>query len=303
MPGDWHDTVHGPGAYHGLVQAAIFLDRDDTLIRNSGDLGDDALVQLLPGVPEGLKQLKDLGFVLVVVTNQGGVARGVMSEADVDAVNQRIAHMVDESTGSLQLIDRFYYCPFHPEGCIDTYCKEHPWRKPAPGMIIQAAKDMNLDLSQSWMIGDSRRDMQAGSSAGCRTILVDPRATAHDDVEGIATGHVQQFSQAVEMVSQHVDVMNAPADQAEDTGTNNSTSDERIISELERLKQQIQAQAPKPRELNMLVILAAVCGILSIILLTLGVIQLNQPNGMVLVVLATFLLCGMISLILFNGRR
>ena len=73
--------------------------------------------------------------------------------------------------------------------------------------------------------------------------------------------------------------------------------------ELESLKKQIQAQAPRPRELNLLVILAAACGILSIIMLTMGVIQLDQPNGMVLVVLATFLLCGMIAMILFNGRR
>lgn len=301
MLGGSHDTVQGPWAYHAPVQAAIFLDRDDTLIRNSGDLGDDSLVQLLPGVPEGLKQLKDMGFVLVVVTNQGGVARGAMTEADVDAVNQRIAHLIDESTGSLNLIDRFYYCPFHPEGRIDTYCKEHPWRKPSPGMIIQAARDMDLELGRSWMIGDSRRDMQAGTAAGCRTILVDPPERPHENVQLNVTGHVQQFHEAVEMVADAMDTPETtPVDASPDHGTG---ADERILAELESLKKQIQAQAPRPRELNLLVILAVACGILSIIMLTMGVIQLDQPNGMVLIVLATFLLCGMIAMILFNGRR
>jgi D-glycero-D-manno-heptose 1,7-bisphosphate phosphatase len=176
----------GPGSRAAAARPAIFLDRDNTLIVNDpqgpghdGDLGDPALVQLRPGVAASLRALREAatvpgGYRLVVVTNQGGVARGKYTEADVDAVHQRIATLVDTESQfpGGGVIDRFYYCPYHPEGSVKDYRREHPWRKPAPGMILQAARDLGLDLSRSWMIGDQERDVAAGQAAGVRTVLI-----------------------------------------------------------------------------------------------------------------------------------
>ena len=115
------------------MTAAIFLDRDNTLISNDGDLGDPADVVLLDGVAQGLETLRTLGFELVVVTNQGGVARGRYGEQDVTLVHERLQALVGESSPL-----HFYYCPFHPGGTVPEYTREHPWRKPAPGMLKRA---------------------------------------------------------------------------------------------------------------------------------------------------------------------
>jgi D-glycero-D-manno-heptose 1,7-bisphosphate phosphatase len=180
------------------VEPAIFLDRDNTLIVNEGDLGDPKRVLLCAGVPEGLRALRKTGYRLVVVTNQAGVARGKFTEADVDAVHQRIAHLVDDAARSRSLIDRFYYCPYHPEGTVDEYQRDHPWRKPHPGMLIQAAHDMGLDLGRSWMIGDMDRDVAAGRSAGCRTVLISTNGEQSKTARPTAV--VSNFAQAVDVI-------------------------------------------------------------------------------------------------------
>ncbi len=154
------------------MEPAIFLDRDNTLIANRGDLGDAGLVRLVDGAAEALLQLRSAGYRLVVVTNQAGVARGKFSEADVDAVHQRIAQLLDDELHQPELIERFYYCPYHPEGTVQEYRREHSWRKPNPGMILQAGRDMELDLTHSWVIGDQPRDIAAGRAAGCHTLLL-----------------------------------------------------------------------------------------------------------------------------------
>lgn len=172
---------------------AVFLDRDDTLIANRevtagtahpGDLFDPALVRLLPGVTQSLKSLKKADFALVVVTNQGAVARGRCSTRQVEETNARMTELLRQE-GPVE-VDAVYYCPYHPRGTVPPYNVEHPWRKPAPGMILHAAADLGLDLDRSWMIGDAERDMRAALAAGIdreRTILFsrrqpDPAAAA-----------------------------------------------------------------------------------------------------------------------------
>ncbi len=166
------------------MRPAVFIDRDDTLIRcrdvtPDGDLGDPALVQLLPGAAESCRALKEAGFALVVVTNQGGVARGKYDLAAVDRVNAR----VNELLGGV--IDAFRACPYHPKGIVPEYSKEHPWRKPAPGMLLDAAQTLGLNLGTSWMMGDAVRDCQAGRAAGCRTVLIGEAPTS-DAVDFVA---------------------------------------------------------------------------------------------------------------------
>ncbi|MCB9841808.1 MAG: HAD family hydrolase [Phycisphaeraceae bacterium] len=150
---------------------AVFLDRDDTLIHcrsvtPDGDLGDPELVRLTDGAAEACAALTKAGYALIVVSNQGGVARGRYTEREVGAVNAR----VNELLGGV--IERFYYCPFHPRGIVPAYTREHPWRKPAPGMPLAAAQAMDLDLARSWMIGDAERDIEAGHGAGCRAVRI-----------------------------------------------------------------------------------------------------------------------------------
>lgn len=169
---------------------AIFLDRDDTLIAcrsiiPDGDLGDPALVRLLPGALETCRTLKKAGFSLVVVSNQGGVARGRYSLEAVEAVNTRLNSLLEGC------VDAFRVCPFHPRGVVPDFTREHPWRKPAPGMILDAASALGLDLGRSWLIGDAERDCQAGRAAGLdgRTILLtrpDP-ALAPSPFDGAAS--------------------------------------------------------------------------------------------------------------------
>jgi len=152
------------------VKRAIFLDRDNTIIHNEGDLGNPEDVRLIRGAAHAVGSLRQLGYRIIVVSNQGGVARGLYGERDVDAVHERIAQMVYDSAGAV--IDRFYYCPFHPEGTVTEYAREHPWRKPQPGMLLEAARSLDLDLRECWMVGDQERDIEAGRAAGCQTILI-----------------------------------------------------------------------------------------------------------------------------------
>ncbi len=154
------------------MKAAVFLDRDDTLIHNRGDLGDPDGVRLIQGAASAIASLRGLGYAIVVVSNQGGVARGKYTEADVEAVHRRVAELVKANTGAT--IDRFYFCPYHPQGTVEKYRRDDACRKPRPGMLQKAAKELGLDLARSWMIGDQMRDVQAGAAVGARTILVRP---------------------------------------------------------------------------------------------------------------------------------
>lgn len=175
---------------------AVFLDRDDTLIACNavtpdGDLGDPALVRLLPGVLEGCCELKRAGYRLVVVSNQGGVARGRFGVDAVERVNARVNETLEG------LVDAFRFCPFHPAGVVPAYTREHPWRKPQPGMLLDAAAALAIDLGASWMVGDALRDVQAGAAAGCRTILISSDGAAGPSP---ATFVARSFARAVEIV-------------------------------------------------------------------------------------------------------
>lgn len=176
---------------------AVFLDRDDTLIAcrevvPDGDLGNPSLVRLLPGVAEGLRALNRAGFFLGVVSNQGGVARGKYGLDQVDACNQRLNELADG------VIDAFRFCPYHPSGVVCGLSTEHPWRKPAPGMLFDLTEKHALDLPRSWMVGDAERDVLAGIAAGCRSILIRPPGQAGESTRAVAV--VPDFSHAVETI-------------------------------------------------------------------------------------------------------
>jgi D-glycero-D-manno-heptose 1,7-bisphosphate phosphatase len=153
-----------------MKRPAVFFDRDNTLIVSDGYLGDPAKVVLINGAADAVARARRLGYAVVVFSNQSGVARGLFSEEDVQAVNKRMDELLAaENAGAI--IDRHEFCPFHPEGKIDVYARESDRRKPKPGMILSAADKLALDLSKSWVIGDAPRDVEAGKAAGCRAIL------------------------------------------------------------------------------------------------------------------------------------
>jgi len=153
-----------------MANRAVFLDRDDTLIEDPGYINDPGQVKLLDGVPEALKDLKALGYKLVVVSNQSGVARGILTEKVLQRIHDRLRELLARKGACL---DAIYYCPFHPNGAVPKYRKESDWRKPSPGMLVAAAKDFDINLAESWLIGDDSRDIEAGFRAGCKTIFVD----------------------------------------------------------------------------------------------------------------------------------
>ena len=153
-----------------MSDKAIFLDRDDTLIEDPGYINDPEQVKLLDGVPDALIQLKALGYKLIIVTNQSAVAHGIVTEKILGEIHDRLKQLLAEKNAFL---DQIYYCPYHPEGVVPKYRKESNSRKPGPGMLLKAADEMNIDLGQSWCVGNSNRDIEAGLRAGCKTILID----------------------------------------------------------------------------------------------------------------------------------
>ena len=162
------------------LRRAIFLDRDGTLNRDTGYVHRKEDWQWLPGVPEALKRLRAGGYVLVVVSNQSGIARGMF---DRDALNRLEEWVNADLAAKNAAIDAWYYCPHLPEITGPCQC-----RKPEPGLVLQAARDLHIDLANSWMIGDRVRDVRAGLAAGCRSILLHPEGGGHEDDEDVPEG-------------------------------------------------------------------------------------------------------------------
>jgi len=154
---------------HGS-RRGVFLDRDGTVIAEKHYLGDPAGVSILPGATAGLRRLRDLGYRLVILTNQSGVGRGYFRQEDVDAVHARLgALLADEGVR----LDGIYFCPHRPE----DHCA---CRKPNPGLVHSACRDLDLDCNSSIMIGDKASDIELGRRCGMRTVLV---ATGHEATE------------------------------------------------------------------------------------------------------------------------
>jgi D-glycero-D-manno-heptose 1,7-bisphosphate phosphatase len=157
-----------------MKRPAVFFDRDNTLIASDGYLGDPAKVVLIDGAADLIAAVRAMGCAVVVVSNQSGVARGMFDESATKAVNARLDRMLRDANPRA-LIDAHYYCPHHPQAPVEHYRRDCNCRKPRPGMLLDAARDLDLDLSRSWLVGDAPRDIEAGKAAGCRTILfVDP---------------------------------------------------------------------------------------------------------------------------------
>lgn len=159
-----------------MANKAVFMDRDNTLIEDPGYLSDAGAVKLLPGVELAMKSMAQAGYKLVVVTNQSGIARGLLTAEQLEKIHAELRRQLAEHGARY---DALYYCPYHPEGSVEEYAKDSDLRKPRPGMLRKAAKELDIDLAQSWMVGDSGRDIEAGQRAGCRTVRVRVRPGHH----------------------------------------------------------------------------------------------------------------------------
>src|SRR5262249_32185178 len=151
-------------AENSSIRPAVFLDRDGTIIEAVRYLSDPEKVRLLPGAAEAIRSLRAAGYVCVVISNQSAVGRGMLTverrmESQGELDRQLAAHKTQ--------LDGFYFCPAVPAS-DDRTAVEHPERKPAAGMLLRAAEELHLDLTQSWMIGDMLSDILAGQKAGCR---------------------------------------------------------------------------------------------------------------------------------------
>jgi len=152
------------------MNKAIFLDKDGTLIPDIPYNIDPKKIILQDNTVPGLKKLQDDGFILIIISNQSGVARGYFRENELLAVVSKIQELF--ISNNLKL-DGFYYCPHHPEGTSPGYNIHCSCRKPAPGLLLKAAVDHQISLQDSWMIGDILNDVEAGKRAGCKTVLID----------------------------------------------------------------------------------------------------------------------------------
>jgi len=148
---------------------AVFLDRDGTINEEVGYLDDLAKLKVIPAAFEAIRLLNAAGLKTVVITNQSGVARGIFSEEFVKKTHAYLRALLEEQEA---FIDGFYYCPHHPTEGIDPYRQPCDCRKPAAGMLRQAAEDLHLDLSRSYIVGDRYNDIEAGRNVGAKCVLV-----------------------------------------------------------------------------------------------------------------------------------
>jgi D-glycero-D-manno-heptose 1,7-bisphosphate phosphatase len=151
------------------LKPAVFLDRDGTLIEHVHYLADPGQVRLLPEAAQAIQLLRQHGFACVVISNQSAVGRGLLSLERLGEIHQEMLRQLAKLGAAL---DGLYFCPVAPSSS-DRSSVDHPDRKPGPGMLLRAARELRLDLANSWMVGDLLSDMLAGKNAGCRaTILV-----------------------------------------------------------------------------------------------------------------------------------
>jgi D-glycero-D-manno-heptose 1,7-bisphosphate phosphatase len=152
------------------MKRAVFLDKDGTVIDNVPYNVDPALLKLAQGAGPALRLMQEMGYRLIVVSNQAGVARGLFDEAALPPLFSALGDMLAREGVTL---DGCYWCPHHPQGAAAGYAIECGCRKPMPGMLRQAAREHGIDLARSWMVGDILNDVEAGRRAGCRTVLID----------------------------------------------------------------------------------------------------------------------------------
>lgn len=186
------------------MRRAAFLDRDGTLIELVHHLTDPADVRLISGGAESVFRLRAAGFLVVIVTNQSVIGRGKLTDAGLAEVHAEMNRQLSQENTK---VDGMYYCPLAPVAKDPTKI-EDPMRKPGPGMLLQAATDLNIDLAQSYMVGDTVSDMLAGRNAGCQTILVETGYGSDYKFDKDAVDHsASHLSAAADYILSHQELL------------------------------------------------------------------------------------------------
>jgi D-sedoheptulose 7-phosphate isomerase/D-glycero-D-manno-heptose 1,7-bisphosphate phosphatase len=158
-------------ARSGVPRPGILFDRDGTIIVDHGYVGSVDRVEFIQGAPQAIARFNRADIPVAVVTNQAGVARGLYGVHDVARVHQYIAEKLAEWGAH---IDLFLYCPYHPDGVVESFARASADRKPQPGMAYAAAESLNLDLASSWVVGDSPSDIGLAEAVGASAVYVGP---------------------------------------------------------------------------------------------------------------------------------
>jgi D-glycero-D-manno-heptose 1,7-bisphosphate phosphatase len=184
------------------VRAAVFLDRDGTLIEEVGYLDSLERLRLFPFSVDAVRLLNRAGFAVVVVTNQSGVARGYFDEPVVESTHR---HLADVLARGGARVDGFYYCPHHPDGRVAAYRMACDCRKPRPGLLLRAARELNVALPRSFVVGDRAHDIATGVNAGVRGVLVRTGyGRAHEaEAASSAAAVTDNLAQAVAWILRH----------------------------------------------------------------------------------------------------
>ena len=269
-----------------MGERCIFLDRDNTIMEDPGYLSDPGAVHLLPGADLALQSLAQAGYKLVVVTNQSAIARGLLSEESLERIHNELRRQLNERGVHL---DAIYYCPYHPEGTIEEYARESEDRKPNPGMLLRAAGEHNIDLVNSWMIGDSPRDVEAGQRAGCKTIRVRTKGADDQDEDSQADYTVRNLVDAARVVLNEsaagaVSAAGESAAPATPSGPAarpaavEQMTDTQVLREILRHLRELTV-ARGESEFSTSRLVAAVCQVLAVLALVWGAIHIPGATG------------------------
>jgi D-glycero-D-manno-heptose 1,7-bisphosphate phosphatase len=297
---------------HMNRRPAVFFDRDNTLVINDGYLGDPAGVKLMPGAAAAVARARRRGFVVVVVSNQSGVARGMFSEDDVRAVNARMDAMLLEDDADA-VVDRHEFCPTHPKGTVPEFTRDDDRRKPGSGMLTDAAKALNIDLSRSWLVGDAPRDIEAGQHAGCRTVLLkDPilaqmeSAATNEPLAKDADYTASSLSDAMDFVEMHAgESLNVVSVSAVAPTTAAPTAkrapDEQAVL-LERILDEIRRGNDPVQDFSVAKMIAGVVQGLALAAAFAAVIAKDSPATFTTLMLIAIFLQAMTTSLLLMGR-
>jgi D-glycero-D-manno-heptose 1,7-bisphosphate phosphatase len=257
------------------MKTAVFLDRDGTIIEDGGYIASPEEVRLLPGAVEGMRKLADAGYLLVLVSNQSGLARGLFDEEALNSVHARLEGLLSEGGARL---DGSYYCPYlaGPEAVVEAYRCESDLRKPKPGMLLQASKEMDIDSPRSWMIGNSLADVLAGQAAGCGTILLcESFEISEADVR--PTFYARDLSRAADLILSQTEVEMADNSSSRETHGQQRAASDASVELLTKIHDQLDRANRQKRQrdfsvvrlvaalLQMFAVVTAVWGFMSLV--------------------------------------